>query len=115
MLVDAAGVATPLDAAAPPTVHAGDRLTLQVAVADGSVETYPPPLGGAPVAEMLRTSWFSTAGKFSEERSEGPQASTVLELDDLLPRPGNAIDLFAVIRDDRGGTDYVHRTLTFGQ
>ena len=115
LVVDAAGVATPLEEAAPPTVHAGDRLTLQVAVADGSVETYSPPLGGAPVPEMLRTSWFSTAGKFSNERSEGPQASTVLELDALLPQPGNPIDLFAVIRDDRGGTDYVQRALTFGQ
>ena len=115
LLVDAAGVTTPLEEAAPPTVNAGDRLTLQVAVADGSVETYPAPLGGAAVPEMLRTSWFSTAGKFSNERSEGPQASTVLELDDLLPQPGNPIDLFAVIRDDRGGTDYVQRTLTFGQ
>jgi hypothetical protein len=115
LLVDAAGATMPLDAAAPPTVHTGDRLTLQVAVAAGSVEMYPPPLGGPPVAEILRTSWFSTAGKFSQERSEGPQAQTVLELDALLPAPGNAIDLYAVIRDDRGGTDYVHRTLTFGQ
>jgi hypothetical protein len=113
--VDAAGTAIPLDAAAPPTVRAGDRVTLQIAVADGSVETYPPPLGGAAVPEMLRTSWFSTAGKFTEERSEGPQASTVLELDSLLPAPGNAIELFSVIRDDRGGTDYVQRTLTFEQ
>jgi hypothetical protein len=114
-LVDAAGRATPLDEAAPPTVQTGDRLTLQVLVADGSVETYPAPLGGAPMAETLRTSWFSSAGKFSHERSEGPQASTVLELDELLPPPGSAIDVFAVIRDDRGGTDYVHRTVTFGQ
>jgi hypothetical protein len=114
-LIDAAGTAVPLDAAAPPTVRAGDRLTLQIAVADGSVESYPPPLGGAPVPELLRTSWFSTAGKFTAERSEGPQASTVLELDTALPAPGNAIDLFSVIRDDRGGTDYVQRTLTFGQ
>jgi hypothetical protein len=115
LLVDGAGVATPVDAAVPPTVQAGDRLTLQVAVADASVQTYPPPLGGAPVAEVLRTSWFSSAGTFTEERSEGPAATTVLELDVLLPPAGNAIDLFAVIRDDRGGTDYVHRTLTFGQ
>jgi hypothetical protein len=113
--VDAAGTATPLDAAAPPVVRAGDQVTLQVAVADGSVETYPPPLGGAPVAEIVRTSWFSTAGTFSLERSEGPQASSVLQLDTLLPAPGNAIDVFAVIRDDRGGTDYVQRTLTFEQ
>jgi hypothetical protein len=115
LLVNAAGVATPLDAAAPPTVRAGDRLTLQIAVAADSVEVYPPPLGGDPVPEMLRTSWFSTAGKFSQERSEGPEATTVLELDDLLPSPGNAIDVFSVIRDDRGGTDYVQRALTFGQ
>jgi len=115
LVVDAAGVATPIDAAAPSTVQAGDRLTLQVAVADGSVETYPPPLGGMGVAEVLRTSWFSTAGTFTAERSEGPAATTVLELDTLLPPADSAIDLFAVIRDDRGGTDYVHRTLTFGQ
>jgi hypothetical protein len=114
-LVDAAGTATPLDETAPPTVQAGGRLALQVLVADGSVEMYPPPLGGSPVAETLRTSWFSSAGKFSHERSEGPQASTVLELDELLPAPGSAIDVFAVIRDDRGGTAYVHRTVTFGQ
>jgi hypothetical protein len=114
-IVDPAGIATPIDPATPPTVRAGDRLTLQVAVADGSVETYPAPLDGQPVVEMLQTSWFSTAGKFSQERSEGPQATTVLELDDLLPAPGGAIELFAVIRDDRGGTDYVHRTMTFGQ
>lgn len=115
LLVDAAGITTPIDAAAPPTVQAGERLTLQVAVADASVENYPPPLGGAAVAEVLRTSWFSSAGTFTEERSEGPTATTVLELDTLLPPAGAAIDLFAVIRDDRGGTDYVHRTLTFGQ
>jgi hypothetical protein len=115
LLVDAAGTATPLEAAAPLAVRAGDRLTLRVAVADGSVQTYPPPLGGAPVAELLRTSWFSTAGTFTAERSEGPQASTTLELDARLPAPGNAIQLFAVIRDDRGGTDYVQRTLTFEQ
>jgi len=115
LLVDAAGAATPIEAAAPPTVRAGDRLTLQIAVADGSVETYPAPLDGQPVVEMLQTSWFSTAGKFSQERSQGPQATTVLELDAMLPVPGTAIDVFAVIRDDRGGTDYVHRTMTFGQ
>ena len=115
LLVDAGGVATPIDAAAPSTVEAGDRLTLQVAVADASVQTYPPPLGGVGVAEVLRTSWFSTAGTFTEERSEGPAAMTVLELNTLLPPAGSAIDLYAVIRDDRGGTDYVHRTLTFGQ
>jgi hypothetical protein len=64
---------------------------------------------------MLLTSWFSSAGRFSQERSNGPDPATVLELAGNLPAPGAAVDLFAVTRDNRGGIDYVHRTLLFGQ
>ena len=101
---------------APPTVHAGDRLTLQVAVADGSVETYPPPLGGARRARGAAHVVVLDRGDVQRGAQRGsgrrpPCSSWTM----LLPPAGSAIDLFAVIRDDRGGTDYVHRTLTFGQ
>jgi hypothetical protein len=115
LVVGADGTVTPIDEANPPSVRAGERLTLRAAVAGGSVESYPPPLGGAAVLETLRTSWFSTAGRFSQQRSEGAQPTAVLELRDTLPPPGNPIDLYAVTRDDRGGTAYVHKALAFAQ
>ena len=115
LLVAADGTVTALDETSPPTVNAGDSLTLQAAIADGSVESYTPPLGGAPVPETLTTSWFSTAGRFSRERTDAAEPTTVLELRDTLPAPGAVIDLFAVTRDERGGVAYVHRALAFGQ
>jgi hypothetical protein len=115
VLVAADGSTTPIDVANPPRVRAGDQLTLQAAVGDGSVESYPAALGGATATERLLTSWFSTAGRFSKERSDGAQPTTVLELVGAVPAAGNPIDVFAVIRDDRGGTDYVQRQLAFGQ
>ncbi|HEY7374312.1 MAG TPA: hypothetical protein VIF57_19270 [Polyangia bacterium] len=115
LLVDAAGGTTPIDPVNPPAVHRGDQLSLQAAVADGSVESYPAALGGGTTDEMLVTSWFSSAGQFTMERSDGAQPATLLDLGALVPASGGAIDLFAVTRDDRGGIDYVHRTLAFGQ
>jgi hypothetical protein len=68
------------------------------------------------VPEALQTSWFSTAGQFSRERTDDTEEpTTVLELRETLPAPGAAIDLYAVSRDERGGVAYVHRTLAFGQ
>jgi hypothetical protein len=96
-------------------VVAGERLTSQAAIAAGSAETYPRPLDGAPAVESLRTSWFSTAGRFSRERTVNEEPTTVLELRETLPAAGSAIDLWAVTRDERGGVAYVHRTLAFGQ
>jgi hypothetical protein len=107
---------TDLDEASPPTVRADESLTLQAAIADGSVETYVPPLGGMPVPEALQTSWFSTAGRFSRERTDNTEEpTTVLELRETLPAAGAVIDLYAVTRDGRGGVTYVHRALAFGQ
>ena len=115
LFVAADGSATAIESGVPPTVQAGDRMTLRAALADGSTESYPAALGGGVATEMLLTSWFSSAGRFSHERSDGPEPTTVLELDANLPAAGNSIDLFAVTRDNRGGIDYVHRTLVFGQ
>lgn len=115
LLVDAAGGTTPIDPLNPPVVNMGDRLSLQAALADGSVESYPAALGGGTAEELLVTSWFSSAGQFTMERSDGAQPATLLDLGSLVPAPGSVIDLFAVTRDNRGGIDYVHRTLAFGQ
>ena len=92
----------PLDPANPPVVHTGDHLTLSPALAADSAESYPAALGTARRPEILLTSWFSSAGRFSQERTDDTQPTTVLELDELLPAPGATIDLFVVTRDDTG-------------
>jgi len=86
-----------------------------VALAADSAETYPAALGNGTATEILLTSWFSSAGRFSQERTDETQPTTVLALDDLLPAPGATIDLFVVTRDDRGGAAYVHQALAFEQ
>ncbi|MCU1278175.1 MAG: putative lipoprotein [bacterium] len=99
-----------LDAAQPPTVHAGDELTLRGVFSAGSAESYS--VAGRAVTELLTIAWFATSGSFNSDVT-GESTDTVLKLDKNLPPSGSAIDLWLVGRDERGGTDYVHRTLSF--
>jgi hypothetical protein len=108
--VDAAGVMSPLDAAAPTPVPSGGALTLTVTFAPGSAQTYTA-ADGTQTTETLTTSWFCTAGDLSFEKTSVTQPQTVLHLDQRLPASGAQIDLYAVARDERGGTDFAHRTL----
>lgn len=109
-LIDAAGGATPLDAAAPLIVHAGDKLTLAAPPVPGSAQTYVG-VGGAAATERLNTSWFCTAGALSVARTSDSQPTTVLDLTENLPNAGEIVDLFAVVHDERGGVGYIHRVL----
>jgi hypothetical protein len=116
VFVDEGAATVPLDEAAPLSVRPGDRLALGVDLLDGSVQTYDSPIGGlsgggGPIQESLRTAWFSTAGDFSNDRTNDAQPRTVLILDEFLPPAGSTIDLYAVTRDERGGCDFAHRTL----
>ena len=53
-----------------------------------------------------------TAGSFANQGTGPDQDQTFTLTDDAhLPRPGTRIDLYAVARDDRGGADWLHRTL----
>lgn len=61
--------------------------------------------------EEWRFSWFSTGGRFSENRTtKGPARWTTPggAEDDPLP-PGGRTFLYVVVRDGRGGTDWVQR------
>ncbi|HVV53184.1 MAG TPA: hypothetical protein VHO06_26235 [Polyangia bacterium] len=109
-LLDAAGGMTALDPAAPTPVARGAALSLGVTFAPGSAESYTAADGSART-ETLTTSWFATAGDFSVEKTSATQPQTVLRLDQRLPAAGVAIDLWAVARDERGGTDFAHRVL----
>jgi hypothetical protein len=102
-----------LDEATPRPVRQGDKLTLNAVLAPGSEDTYIAPMVGdlgGQVRETERTSWFSSAGEFDDDRTEIGQR-TVLSLDQFLPAPGTIIDLYAVAHEERGGVDFVHRTL----
>ena len=101
---------SPLDAATPMVVHSGDALSLSVTFAPDSAQTYTA-ADGTVTTETLTTSWFCTAGDLSFEKTSATQPETVLHLDQRLPSAGAQIDLYAVARDERGGTDFAHRTL----
>jgi hypothetical protein len=108
--IDAAGAMSPLDAATPMLVHSGEALSLSVTFAPDSAQTYTA-ADGTVTIETLTTSWFCTAGELSFEKTSATQPETVLHLDQRLPATGTQIDLYAVARDERGGTDFAHRTL----
>jgi hypothetical protein len=108
---DASGATVTLDPAAPTPVAAGASLSLSATFAPGSVETYTS-FDGRTVGEVLTTSWFTTAGMLSVEKTSALQPQTVLRLDQPPAPTGGTIDLWAVTRDERGGTDYTHRALS---
>ena len=108
--VDATGAMSPLDATAPTPVQSGGALSLTVTFAPDSAQTYVA-ADGTVTTEALTTSWFCTAGELSFEKTSATQPETVLHLDQRLPAVGTQIDLYAVARDERGGTDFAHRTL----
>jgi hypothetical protein len=107
---DPSGTTAPLDPQAPTPVTVGQTLSLSATLAPGSAESYVR-ADGTPVTEVVTTSWFCTAGALSVEKTSDAQPQTVLSLDQRLPPSGSMIDLWAVSRDERGGTDYTHRVL----
>ena len=108
--VDASGAMTALDPTAPTLVPTGGAVTLTVTFAPDSAQTYTA-ADGRVTTEVLTTSWFCTAGNLSFEKTSATQPQTVLHLDQRPPAAGAQIDLYAVGRDERGGTDFAHRTL----
>lgn len=109
----------PLDESSPFVVHEGDEVTIAALVTPESSESYvvydgdPRTTPPRTVTETIRYSWFATAGKFSQEVSGVPKPNTTLTLKEHLPPVGSTIDLWVVARDDRGGEDWLHRTLLF--
>jgi hypothetical protein len=127
---------TAIDPGTPLVVHSGDKLTLRALFTAASAEKYTSPGrptdGGTSMPRMsterLDTSLFSTAGTlragdptdggtsgmggFMGGFMGGSSGDSTLTLDNNLPSPGGTIDVWAVGRDNRGGTDFLHRSLT---
>ena len=113
VLIESGGVLLPINDQAPYSAHAGDHLKLRARFTKESAETYEAPAigGGTRTAiETLNVTWFATAGHFASG-STGPDVDTILALDRNPPAPGATVDLWVVGRDERGGLDFIHRTL----
>lgn len=97
----------------PLPVRAGDKLALRAGFAAGSIETYKITRDDGTTrdaTEQLNIAWFATAGAF-DNGSTGDMGATTLDLGRAPPAPGATVDLWAVGRDERGGSDVIHRTL----
>ncbi|MSP62917.1 MAG: hypothetical protein EXR72_21800 [Myxococcales bacterium] len=93
--------------------HAGEKVVLRGRFGDGSDESYSvaQPDGSRRMAtETLTITWFASAGTLEHGRA-GPAVDEVLTVDKHLPAIGSTIDLWLVGRDERGGIDWLHRTL----
>jgi hypothetical protein len=80
------------------------RLAIEAAVTPASFETYP--VGDRTATEALTISFFTSAGRFSQERGgptpAAPTAATELK-DEKLSAPDGLALVWAVLRDLRGG------------
>lgn len=80
---------------------AGAGVAVEVAVDPASVQTYVDASGRA-VVEPVVISFFSSAGRFQDDRRDGPAGVSLLEAVEL--RPGDVeAEVWVVARDLRGG------------
>jgi hypothetical protein len=122
------------------SIHTGDRVSLRAQLPDGDHELYPqiegqlalPDLAGGSdagihlfdggveigginlifVNETLRVSWFTSVGRVEPDvTGAAGKLDTTLYLDKYLVAPPADVDLFVVVRDERGGTDFSRRKI----
>lgn len=96
-----------------------DRLhRFDVYPAKGAAETYPDPVHpGATLTEDLVLFFFATQGTLADEvvRTADPDGLGQRFTTSYAPTdidPSKPIDFWFVLRDDRGGTSFAHRTAT---
>ena len=77
--------------------------------ADGSVQNYLPldQSGRGVIPEVLRYSWFTSDGKFSEVRTGDARPWTKWQADESYQPPpeSKVLSLWVVLQDGRNGTD----------
>jgi hypothetical protein len=97
----------------PIAVPLGGQVTLRALLSPDSAESYAVALLGftRTTTEVPRVSWYATAGSFSEDRTGLDKPDTVWRADTHVPAGGGMVDLWVVVREERGGTDFVHRTI----
>lgn len=107
---------TPQAAAA--TVSAGQAVTLRVGWPADSAETYLVWNLATQTLdqhrEALSVAWFTTAGLFAHDSSGRDEQDTTTSTDDVWTAPATAgvVELWAVLRDSRGGVDFAQASVT---
>jgi hypothetical protein len=108
------------DPSAPTRVAARTKPTLRLTLTPDSFEVYPQITGTPPhtmitmTKEQPRFFWYADAGIFTNDITGADMPDTQLQLDDNKhhpPRAGDRINVFVVVRDERGGTTFTHRYL----
>jgi len=91
------------------------KVTFTPSLAPGSVETYVD-ANGQTQTEMLVYSWFATGqGKVEDFRSQEPfQGVGKRESDYTTAASPEVVTLYVVVRDGRGGTDWIIRSFSVG-
>jgi hypothetical protein len=121
LLLDPAGAARPLfsagQTAAPGTVGAGQKVTLQADWSPASQETFlvwdVVTLSLVMQTESLRLSWFATAGQFEHDATgrSAIETETFTENSWTAPTTAGPVHLWIVLRDNRGGLDFAEAEL----
>ena len=107
-----AGAPAALDA-----VPAGARVTFQVSWTPDSPESYPvlDPLAQtlSTHREAMSVSWFATDGAFLDERTGRAENDLALDTSNewTAPASSGAVQLWIVLRDSRGGSDFAYYPL----
>jgi hypothetical protein len=101
------------------TVRLGGTVAIEIDVVADSVETFVPRSDdeAAPRDEEILFSWFSSAGEWERTHSFSDEGNVTLREagENVLTMPDDGVTdvkLFVVIRDGRGGADWVEQLLT---
>ncbi|MEE2788227.1 MAG: hypothetical protein VX589_12865 [Myxococcota bacterium] len=96
--------------ARPDNVAGGESLRLSVDLDDESFESYLEASSGVTQTEQPIMTWYTTQGELEKNITTGDRRETILNLPDTIE--GDAVDVYVVVRDGRGGTDFRALTLT---
>lgn len=116
-MVDAAGVTVDL-LGAPAVVASGAQVALVATASPDSAESFPVYDSASQTlkqdVETLRLSWFASDGKFEDDRSNLDIATLVTTNRWTAPQvaASTEIPMWLVLRDSRGGVDWVSTSLT---
>ncbi|MFO7179809.1 MAG: hypothetical protein DIU78_014010 [Pseudomonadota bacterium] len=100
-----------------PEVPVGSAHVIRVALPERAREAVPPPIEGAPEFESLLVSHFATHGELERAFSPLPGTGTSLDVTVTWTAPATAPDdgelarFWFVVRDGRGGADFVERAV----
>ena len=93
----------------PKPVKGGEELTLEIEIADESLQEYIEQSSGVSQSETPSMTWFTTVGELQKEVTAGDRRQTVLTLPATLTDP--TVEVYVVVRDGRGGTAFQHATI----